>query len=56
MFQEKGLQIIGAGYSKTGTKTMHEAYRILGYKVADAQENIYRFLYLVHLPWGHNHF
>jgi len=37
----KGLQVINAGYPKTGTKTIHEALRLLGYKVNDVQENVY---------------
>lgn len=41
--EKKGLQVINASYSKTGTKTMHEAFDILGYKVCDAHENVYRF-------------
>jgi len=49
---ETGLQIIGAGYSKTGTKTMHEAYRILGYTVADAQENVYSHYDIWKRVWG----
>ena len=40
--EKKGLQVINASYSKTGTKTMHEAFDILGYKVCDAHENVYR--------------
>jgi len=36
-----GLQVINAGYPKTGTKTIHEALRILGYNVCDVQENVY---------------
>jgi len=39
--EKKGLQVINASYSKTGTKTMHEAFDILGYKVCDAHENVY---------------
>lgn len=42
MSEKKGLQVINASYSKTGTKTMHEAFEILGYKVCDAHENVYR--------------
>jgi len=41
MTGEKGLQVIGAGFSKTGTKTMHKVYEILGYGVNDSQENVY---------------
>ena len=41
--EKKGLQVINASYSKTGTKTMHEAFDILGYKVCDAHENVYRY-------------
>ena len=41
MTGEKGLLLIGAGFSKTGTKTMHKVYEILGYGVNDSQENVY---------------
>lgn len=41
MVEKKGLQVINASYSKTGTKTMHAAFDILGYKVCDAQESVY---------------
>ena len=33
-----GLKYIYAGYMKCGTKTMAEAFRILGYKVCDFHE------------------
>ena len=35
-----GLKYIYAGYAKTGTKSMAEAFRILGYTVHDAEENL----------------
>ena len=38
------MKIIVAGLPKTGTKTMNEALRILGYSVYDYVENFY-FLY-----------
>ena len=41
MTGEKGLLLIGTGFSKTGTKTMHKVYEILGYGVNDSQENVY---------------
>ena len=37
------MKVILAGLSKTGTKSMAAALRILGYQVYDATEN---FLYL----------
>jgi len=36
-----GLQVINAGYPKTGTKTIHEALKVLGHNVCDSQENVY---------------
>ncbi|CAG5080483.1 Oidioi.mRNA.OKI2018_I69.PAR.g9610.t1.cds [Oikopleura dioica] len=39
---KEGLQVINAGYSKTGTKTMNVILTKLGYKVCDAPEAIYR--------------
>lgn len=38
----KGLEVINASFPKTGTKTMHEAFRILGLNVCDAQEAVYK--------------
>jgi len=37
-----GLQVINASFNKTGTKTIHEALRILGHTVMDCQESVYR--------------
>lgn len=37
-----GLEVINAGFSKTGTKTMNTALTILGYNVCDAPEAGYR--------------
>lgn len=37
-----GLQVINASFNKTGTKTIHSALEILGHKVCDAQESVYR--------------
>ena len=37
------MKVIYAGFSKTGTKTMAEAFRILGYSCYDYVEN---YLYL----------
>ena len=37
MTGENGLGVIGAGFSKTGTKTMLHVYKILGYGVDDSQ-------------------
>ena len=36
-----GLEVIGAGFSKTGTKTMHHVYKILGYGINDSHENVF---------------
>lgn len=36
------MEVINASMPKTGTKTMHEALRILGYNVCDSQEAVYR--------------
>ena len=41
MTGENGLEVIGAGFSKTGTKTMHQVYKILGYGVNDSHENVF---------------
>ena len=41
MTGENGLEVIGAGFSKTGTKTMHHVYKILGYGVNDSHENVF---------------
>jgi len=41
MTKNPGLQVINAGYPKTGTKTIHEALKILGHNVCDSQENVY---------------
>ena len=38
----KGLEVINASFPKNGTKTVHEALRILGYEVCDVQEAVYR--------------
>ena len=38
----KGLEVINASFPKTGTKTMHEALRILGFNVCDVHEAVYR--------------
>ena len=43
MTKNPGLQVINAGYPKTGTKTIHEALKILGHNVCDSQENVYRW-------------
>ncbi|CAG5080481.1 Oidioi.mRNA.OKI2018_I69.PAR.g9609.t1.cds [Oikopleura dioica] len=39
---KEGLQVINAGFSKTGTKTMNVILTELGYKVCDAPEAVYR--------------
>ena len=41
MTGENGLEVVGAGFSKTGTKTMHHVYKILGYGVNDSHENVF---------------
>ena len=38
------MKVIVAGLPKTGTKTMHEALRLLGYSIYDYPEN-YWYLY-----------
>ena len=48
----KGLEVINAIFPKTGTKTVHEALRILGYEVCDVQEVVYRVWYHFANPLG----
>ena len=35
------MKVIVAGLPKTGTKTMHEALKLLGYRIYDYPENYY---------------
>lgn len=37
-----GLQVINASFNKTGTKSIHEALKVLGHTVEDCQESVYR--------------
>ena len=45
-FKVNIMKVIGAGYSKTGTKTLNAALTILGYKVYDFMEHF----------WFHQHY